>query len=106
MKCRECGKKCLFGLCEECLEQKEPRASKIWQKNCELADKLGNAYYDSLLKNYDLKIISKSAKKDFGFNTFCDGIRLGMDIIMPMLDENGIKAVQQKIKAMLKLKNK
>ena len=71
-----------------------------------MADDLGQAYYDYLLKEYDKKVTSKDSKENFGFNTFCDGIRLGLDAIMPLLDEGGIKAAKQKIKDMLEIRKR
>lgn len=93
-------------MCEDCLKKKEPRAKNIWDENYDFADKLGTAYYDSLLEEYDKKAIAKDSKKNFGFNTFCDGIRLGLDIVMPMLDDNGIKEAKKKIKLMLNRRKK
>ncbi|OYT32599.1 hypothetical protein B6U93_01230 [Candidatus Woesearchaeota archaeon ex4484_78] len=106
-KCRFCGKESKLEMCEECIKKQHPdRTEKIWKENQKLADDLGQAYYDFLLKEYNKKITSKDSKENFGFNTFCDGIRLGLDIVMPLLDDAGIKAAKQKIKDMLNIRRK
>ncbi len=105
MKCRLCGKESFFEMCESCIRKHNPNwTNKIWKSNKKLAEGLGEAYYDSLLKEYDQKTIRKDSKENFGFNTFCDGIWLGLDIVMPILDASSMKAAEQKIKDMLKIR--
>lgn len=107
MACKFCKKKSDFEVCNECTKKQHPkRAKQIWNQTKELANDLGQAYYDHLLDKYDKKIIVKDSKENFGFNTFCDGINLGLDIIMPLLDDSGINAAKQKIKGMLEIRRR
>ncbi|MBU2590021.1 MAG: hypothetical protein KKA65_03690 [Nanoarchaeota archaeon] len=105
VKCHFCGKESFFEMCEACIKkQNTDRTEKIWKNNIKLADDLGKAYYDFLLKEYNKNTLKKDSKENWGFNTFCDGIRIGLDTIMPLLDDAGIKTVKQKIKNMLKIR--
>lgn len=105
MRCRFCGKETLFEICEDCIRKHNPnRAEKIWKKNKERATKLGEAYYDFLLKEYNKKTIEKDSKENFGFNTFCDGIRLGLDMIMPLFNESELRIAEKKIDDLLKIR--
>ncbi len=104
MKCRFCGKESFFDMCEECIKKQHPnRTEKIWKDNQKLADELGLAYYDFILKEYK-KPAAKDSKENLGFNTFCDGIRLGLDTVMPLLDDFEIKAAKRKINDMLEIR--
>jgi DNA-binding ferritin-like protein (Dps family) len=54
----------------------DDEVKKIWKENEKRAEKLADAYYDSVIENYPK---NKSSKENFGYNTFIDGIRLGLD---------------------------
>ena len=77
---------------------------KIWKANEKYAERLGNAYYDSVIENY--KFIKKDSNENFGYNTFVDGIRLGLDIIIPLLDEGSQEKVIEKINSMIEIRKK
>lgn len=112
--CRICGKKSKNRVCNNCQylidngadEEtikkmlSNDNAKKIWKANEEHSEELACAYYDSVIQNYKVTIDSK---ENFGYNTFVDGIRLGLDIIMPLLDEEGQEKVIDKIKSMIKV---
>ncbi len=76
--------------------------NKIWLENKEKADRLARAYYDSLLEEYNVKMMREDNKENFGFNTFADGINLGLDIVLPLLDEEHAAKVKEKIETMIK----
>ena len=73
---------------------------ECWEKNEEIAEKLANCYYGSILEEYKQEI-EKSSKEDFGFNAFVDGIRVGLDIVIPLLDEKFKKIVEERISFMI-----
>lgn len=76
----------------------------IWKQNEQRAEDLGLAYYDSVLENY--LPLPKDSKENFGFNTFVDGIRMGLDIILPLLDDAAQEMVVEKINSMVEFRNK
>lgn len=76
------------------------RVDKIWKENLEISGRLAECYYDSILEEYG-EPIEKSSKEDLGFNTFADGIRVGLDIIIPLLDENKKKETEERINFMI-----
>ena len=61
-------------------------------------------YYDSLLDSFDDKKVQKDSKENFGFNTFADGINLGLDIVIPLLDKTHFKKAKDKIEMMLNVR--
>jgi len=75
---------------------------KIWKENEKYSVELADAYYDSVIENYK---VTNDSKGNFGYNTFIDGVRLGLDIIMPLLDEEYQEKVIDKIKSMIKVRN-
>ncbi len=75
-------------------------AKKIWKRNEKLAVELAECYYQSILDEYGNEI-KKSSKEDLGFNAFTDGIRLGLDVILPMTDEKGRKIIIEKLRCMV-----
>ena len=79
---------------------------KVWKENKAIAEELAEAYYGHLLKNYSPAQIKKDSKENFGFNAFADGINLGLDVIMPLLDEEHSKKVLEKIETMLRIRKK
>ncbi len=82
----------------------DTETNNIWAENKEIANKLAYAYYDVLIETYDKQ--KKDSRENFGFNTFADGINLGLDIVMPLLDEVHFKKAKAKIESMLKKRGK
>jgi hypothetical protein len=116
MRCRICGKnskkerecpQCTYflkhGADEETIKATyvDDETNKVWQENKNVADELAEAYYDSLIDNYPESQVKKSSKEEFGFNTFSDGIRVGLDIIMPLLNPESQKKAKAKIAEMV-----
>jgi hypothetical protein len=105
MNCSLCGKESVWTVCEECVkDHNSPRTMAVWENNRETAEKLAQAYYKHALAAYGKEKIRKDSKENLGFNAFCDGINMGLDIITPFLDENQAKAVQKQISQMLELR--
>lgn len=78
---------------------------EIWKENEEIADKLADCYYDSILEEYK-DYIKNDSKENLGFNAFADGIRVGLDIVIPLLDKNMNKIVEEKISSMIEKRTK
>ena len=85
---------------ENIIENIDPEVNKIWKYNENWAEELGDAYYDSVLKESE-EFIKKDTKENVGYNMFVDGIRVGLDIIMPLLDKEMQEKARDKIKQML-----
>lgn len=85
---------------KEFFDDIDPEVKKIWEENTNTATKFADAYYDSVLKGVK-EFIKKDTKENVGYNMFLDGIRVGLDIIIPLLDEKTKKKVDDKIKMML-----
>ena len=115
MFCRICGnksgnerecKRCIYfldhGADEAAIRRmlSDDRTKAVWKENEKTAEELARAYYDHVIENYNLGQVKKHSKENFGFNTFIDGIRLGLDVIMPLLDEDLKKKVNEKIDSM------
>jgi len=115
MFCRICGnnsgnerecKRCIYfldhGADEAAIRRmlSDDKTKAIWKENEKTAEELARAYYDHVIENYNLEQVKKYSKENFGFNTFIDGIRLGLDVIMPLLDEGLKKKVNEKIDSM------
>lgn len=79
----------------------DDKTKAIWAKNEKTAEDLAMTYYDHLIETYNQNQVKKYSKEHFGFNTFVDGIRLGLDIIIPLLDEEKKTEVDEKIKSMI-----
>ena len=118
MHCKICSRKSdETRLCKECIyfldhggdEQSlrkmysDDKTKKIWEENEMLSLALGETYYDSVLENYK-NINKKDSKENFGYNTFTDGIRLALDIAMPMMDKTLQKRIKEKMKIMIKMR--
>ena len=73
---------------------------EVWKDNEKLSEDLGRCYYSHIIKEYK-KLKKKDSKENFGFNTFVDGIRLGLDIVLPLLDDVSRKKAINKAKSML-----
>ena len=116
MFCRICGnksgnerecKRCIYfldhGADEAAIRRmlSDDRTKAVWKENEKTAEELARAYYDHVIENYNLGQVKKHSKENFGFNTFIDGIRLGLDVIMPLLDEDLKKKVNEKIDSMV-----
>lgn len=82
----------------------DEKTKKIWAENEHIAESLARAYYDFVLENYAKKDVQTGTKEDFGFNTFVDGIRCGIDIIIPMLDDEMQARVKDKINSMISIR--
>lgn len=119
MHCKICGKKsgeirickdCSYflknGVPEEAIRRmlSDDRAKKIWKENEKRAEDLAQAYYDYALDIFDKEVIKKDSKMNFGLNTFCVGIKVGLDIIMPLLDDEMLEIVKEKIRGMVKVR--
>lgn len=117
--CRICGKESVNqSECKDCryflkhgveesairIMHSDEKTKKIWAENEHIAESLARAYYDFVLENYAKKDIQKGAKEDLGFNTFIDGIRCGIDIIIPMLDDEMQAKVKDKINSMIRIR--
>ena len=79
----------------------DDKTRKIWAENEEIAENLARTYYDYVIESYSKGKVRKHSKENFGFNTFADGIRLGLDIIMPMFSEELRAQVDDKVKSMI-----
>lgn len=105
--CKNCAYLLKNGASEETIKLmlSNDSVNKVWVENEGLAEKLAYAYYDSVLENYK-KHIKNDSKENFGFNTFLDGIKASLDIIMPLLGEDEQKVVKEKINSMIAIRNK
>lgn len=107
MKCILCGKKSRQYICESCVRtNNDPRTLKIWEKNRELAKSLGEAYYKSVLKSYKTDSVKRDSNENLGFNTFCDGINLGLDVTMPFLDDEQLEQARKKARQLIETRKK
>lgn len=118
MHCRICGKKSEKRACNNCSYLLEKGADeetikrmlsndevkKVWKENEEISEELAYAYYDSVIENYKQSQIKNDSKENFGFNAYVDGIRLGLDIVLPMLDQGMQAKVKEKIDNMVKIR--
>src|SRR3989339_989365 len=102
--CKNCAYLLKNGGSEETIRKmlSDDTVKKIWKENKAIAEKLANAYYESVLESYK-KQMKHDSKENFGFNTFSDGINMSLDIIMPLLDENTQDMVKEKINSMVEL---
>ena len=102
--CERCSHLIKKGATKETIRRmlSDVTTNKIWLENKEKADRLARAYYDSLLEEYNVKMMREDNKENFGFNTFADGINLGLDIVLPLLDEEHAAKVKEKIETMIK----
>lgn len=82
----------------------DDKTKRVWKENEGLAERLAQAYYDSCIENYPKPQTKRDSKENFGYNTFMDGIRLGLDITLPMLSPEMQGRVKGKIESMLKLR--
>ncbi len=105
-KCKDCRYLLKNKGSEETLRMihDDERTKRIWNENESIAEKLAQAYYDSVIDEYSKQSIQNDTKENFGFNTFVDGIRCGIDIIMPMLDDRSADKVKEKINNLIKLR--
>jgi len=116
MFCRICGnnsgnerecKRCIYfldhGADEAAIRRmlSDDKTKAIWKGNEKTAEELARVYYNHVIENYSLEQVKKHSKENLGFNTFIDGIRLGLDVIMPLLDEGLKKKVNEKIDSMM-----
>ena len=111
--CKICGKESGKRVCVNCqylldngADEKtikkmlsDDATKKIWKDNERYSEELGEAYYDSVIENYPS---NNDSKENFGYNTFVDGVRLGLDIVIPLLDKENQDKVVDKIKSMIK----
>jgi len=85
----------------ENIDQK--KMDEIFKENTKTAEELAYCYYQSLLDQYQ-KFMEKDTKENIGFNAFVDGIRLGFDVTLPMVDNQTREAIKGKIKSMVGLR--
>ncbi|MEA3514192.1 MAG: hypothetical protein U9R34_01845 [Nanoarchaeota archaeon] len=104
--CKDCNYLLKNGASEETIKTmlSDDKTKKVWEENKAISEELAEAYYDSVIENY--KGIKDDSKENFGYNTFADGIRLGLDIVMPMLDEDMQMKVKEKIEGMVRIRGK
>ena len=76
---------------------------EIFKENTKTAEELAYCYYQSLLDKYQ-KFMEKDTRENIGFNAFADGIRLGLDVTLQMVDNQTRKAIKEKIKSMIRLR--
>ena len=105
--CKNCAYLLKNGATEESIRKTlgDHAAQKVWKANRKIAEGLAKAYYGHLLENYNPAQIKKDFE-NFGFNAFADGINLGLDVIMPLLDEEHSKKVLEKIENMVSIRKK
>ncbi|MBI4981175.1 hypothetical protein HZC30_06495 [Candidatus Woesearchaeota archaeon] len=105
--CERCNYLLKNGANEETIKKtlSDTRTNQIWDENKKVAEELANAYYDSVLNEYK-KQLKKDSKENFGYNTFADGINLGLDVVLPLLDAEHLQKAKDKIKMMLKIRRK
>ena len=116
MFCRICGnesgngrecKRCIYfldrGDDEDSIRRmlSDDKTRKIWIENEKIAEELARTYYDYVIENYTEKRVTKYSKENFGFNTFVDGIRLGLDTIIPMVGTELRTQINDKVKSMI-----
>lgn len=77
------------------------KMGKIFKKNKKISEDLAYSYYQSLLDQYQ-NFMEEDTKENIGFNAFTDGIQLGLDITLTMVDDQTRKAIEEKIKSMIK----
>ena len=78
----------------------QKKIDKIFKENVKTAEELAYCYYQSLLDEYK-DYMRKDTKENIGFNAFVDGIRLGLDVTLPLVDNQTKKAIKEKIKSMI-----
>lgn len=107
MKCTIGGKESPLYICETCVRTNtDPRTLKIWEENRKLADSLGQAYYKSVLKSYKRYSAKSDSNENPGFNAFCEGINLGLDVTMPFLDDEPLEQAIKKAKQLIETRKK
>lgn len=79
----------------------QKKMDEIFKENEKIAEKLAYSYYQSLLDQYQ-KFMQEDTKENIGFNAFVDGIRLGLDVTLTMVDDQTRIAIKEKIKSMIK----
>ncbi len=79
----------------------QKKMNEIFKRNIKTSEDLAYCYYQSLLDQYQ-KFMEEDTKENIGFNAFADGIRLGLDITLTMVDDQTRKAIKEKIKSMIK----
>lgn len=119
MHCKICGKKSDESrICKECdyflkkgIDEATLRrmysdgeANKIWKENEKRAEALAEAYYESVIEQFDPKEVKKDSKENFGYNTFAWGIKAALDIILPMLNQEMREEVEKMIKDVVELR--
>ncbi len=119
MKCRFCGStECKEDVCEHCAyllknesdEQtltkmhSDHKTLKIWEENEQIAVRLADAYYESVIRNYKIKENEDDSPETFGYNTYIGGIKTALDIIIPLVSENEQNMIKAKIDAMIEVR--
>jgi hypothetical protein len=79
----------------------QKKMDEIFKKNIKTSEDLAYCYYQSLLDQYQ-KFMEDDTKENIGFNAFADGIRLGLDVTLTIVDDQTRKAIKEKIKSMIK----
>lgn len=107
MNCSICGKESDLYLCKDCVRKNtDKRTLGIWEQNRALANSLGEAYFKPTLKSYDKSAVKKDSKENLGFNLFCDGVNLGLDVALPFLDDEKLACAKNKIDELIQTRKK
>jgi len=107
-ECQKCSSALMKGVDDSTLKllYSDDQTKKVWAENGEIAEKLARAYYGHLLEGYGGATLKKDSRENFGFNCFADGIRCGLDIVMPLLDEETREKARTKVSQMLQARKK
>lgn len=103
--CENCAYLTRNGASEDTIRRMlaDTATNRIWEEDKATAEKLADAYYESILEEYGDRMKGDS-KENFGYNTFTEGINLALDIIMPLLDKPSQNKAMEKIELMIAIR--
>lgn len=105
MKCYYCSKETPLEICKECDEKASAKRTQlIWNNNKRKSHELSEVYYDYILDVFRDRMKNDS-KENFGFNMFAEGINMGLDIVMPFLDDDLLQGANKKIRDMIDVRS-
>ena len=104
--CASCAYMVKHGATEETIKRMhtDKKTNEIWKQNEKIANDLGDVYYDSVLDVFSSALIKRDSKENFGYNMFCEGIRVGLDVVVPLLDPKTKQRLGMKIKDMIEFR--